>query len=102
MTLKRFMAMNIFDLSELWFFSTRFRLYQFRAQQTPLGQRALIVSINGPELRRFCFDIDPHGALAERDAGHRTDRSNQRSAKTLFKRRLFAVVLRDGENPCLP
>ena len=29
MTLKRFMAMNIFDLSELWFFSTRFRLYQF-------------------------------------------------------------------------
>jgi len=23
------MAMNIFDLSEVWFFSTRFQLYQF-------------------------------------------------------------------------
>jgi hypothetical protein len=29
MTLKRFMAMNIFDVSEVWFFSTRFQLYQF-------------------------------------------------------------------------
>jgi hypothetical protein len=29
MTLKRFMAMNIFGFSEVWFFSTRFQLYQF-------------------------------------------------------------------------
>jgi hypothetical protein len=28
-TLKRFMAMNIFDVSEAWVFSTRFQLYQF-------------------------------------------------------------------------
>jgi hypothetical protein len=28
-TLKRFMAMNIFDVSEVWFFSTSFQFYQF-------------------------------------------------------------------------
>src|ERR1700730_10153180 len=50
-----------------------------------------------PELRRWCFDIAPHGELAERGAAHWADRSDERSAKALFKRRLFAVVLRDGE-----
>jgi hypothetical protein len=45
----------------------------------------------------LCFDIDPHGEIAERDAAYRADRSDERSAKTLLERRLFAVALRDGE-----
>ena len=39
----------------------------------------------------------PHGELAKCGAAHRADGRDERSAKTLFKRRLFAVALRDGE-----
>ena len=67
------------------------------AQSTWVGQRHVDRVDQRPELRRPCFDIDPHGELAEPSAAHRTDGRDERSAKTLFKRRLFAVVLRDGE-----
>src|SRR3984893_14987720 len=66
------------------------------AQSTRARQRRVHRRRSHTELRRLCFDIAPHGELAECDAAYRADRSD-RSAKTLFKRRLFAVVLRDGE-----
>ena len=57
------------------------------AQSTRVGQRRVDRVNKRTELRRLCFDIDPHGELAERDAAHRADRSNERSAETLFKLR---------------
>src|SRR5208283_275538 len=62
-----------------------------------VGQRRVDRVNKWPELRWMCFDIDPHGELPERGAAHRADRSDERSDKALFERRLFAVVLRDSE-----
>ena len=45
-----------------------------------IGQRRVDRVDKRPELRRLCFDIDPHGELAERGAAHRADRSDERSA----------------------
>jgi hypothetical protein len=49
MTLKRFMAMNIFNFSAVWFFSTRFQLYQFLI--------ALLVILDNFS---WCFSPKPH------------------------------------------
>ena len=54
------------------------------AQSTRVGQCRVDRVNKRPELRRLSFDIDPHTELAERGAAHRADRSDERSAKTLF------------------
>jgi hypothetical protein len=45
----------------------------FEELRTWVGQRRVDRVDKRPELRRLCFDIDPHGELAERSAAHRGD-----------------------------
>ena len=62
MTLKRFMAMNIFDVSEAWFFSTRFQLYQF-----PTCVKSTKLVLSGVPYGRMT-DMKPYVYLS--DGGH--------------------------------
>jgi hypothetical protein len=55
------------------------------------------VTINAPSFVGRASISTLTGERAERGTAHRADRSDERSAKTLLERRLFAVVLRDGE-----
>ena len=57
---------------------------------------ALIASINGTSFGGFA-SISTLTANLWSDAAYRADGRDERSAKTLFKRRPFAIVLRDGE-----
>jgi hypothetical protein len=62
------------------------------AQSTWVGQRRIDRVNKRPELRRLCFDIDPHGELAERGAAHRADGRDERSVEALLKRRQLVIL----------